>query len=593
MRKPAESPLLEITLFDGPRVRGRGEWVRHFRTQKTAALLSYLALAPYRPHGREFLCELLWPGFPVDAARNSLTTALWSVRQALSQCGVAPADVLIADRGSVQLHPDRILVDALEFEREVSAQSQGSQRIEVLTRAIERYGSGLLPRLDEPWLSGEQARYSGLYCGALDELIRRLEQDARYLEAINYATREAAQDPLDEAIHLRLMKLYQAAGQTKVALQVGDDLLRRLKSEELRPSPRLCKHLSELTESLHTGPTAATPAPVTREREAPGGAVRLDSPFYLARTADEAAEAALHRKERVIRITGPRESGKSSLLSRLAVSARKHEWRVALTALRSFGGVSTGEECCRWLAESLADELRLPLPAWAPERAAALHLRAFLRDHALAGRRLVWVLDDVDQLLWRPYGGAILGTMRSWYEAGAADPHGPWGGLTLLLAYSAEVHLHVADLSHSPFNVGVRVEVRDFTPMELERLEQSYGIACSASDRTLLTRLVGGHPLLNRLALDALTFDRVPVAALVSDALRPGSAFRPHLGSLTRGLKPEVREVLADLANGLRSPDEELFFRLRSGGVLAGESAEEWRFRCELYRRWFRQSPLR
>ena len=50
--------------------------------------------------------------------------------------------------------------------------------------------------------------------------------------------------------------------------------------------------------------------------------------------------------------------------------------------------------------------------------------------------------------------------------------------------YATEVHLFIRDLNQSPFNVGTRVALEDFTRPQVARLAE----------------LVGGHPCLTRRA---------------------------------------------------------------------------------------------
>ena len=80
--------------------------ISRFRTQKTAALLGYLALRPDRAHPRDGLLVLLWPDDPLDSARNRLSTALSSLRRQLEPPGVPTGAVLLANRFQVGLNPE-------------------------------------------------------------------------------------------------------------------------------------------------------------------------------------------------------------------------------------------------------------------------------------------------------------------------------------------------------------------------------------------------------------------------------------------------------------------------------------------------------
>lgn len=72
-----------IVLLGGLRATRGDRVITHFRTQKNAALLAYLAYYRRRSHRREDLIELLWPEGDPRAGRNSLKQALASLRQQL------------------------------------------------------------------------------------------------------------------------------------------------------------------------------------------------------------------------------------------------------------------------------------------------------------------------------------------------------------------------------------------------------------------------------------------------------------------------------------------------------------------------------
>jgi DNA-binding SARP family transcriptional activator len=66
------------------------EPVTAFATDKTRALLAYLAVEADRAHRREALAGLLWPDYPERSARRSLTSALAALRQAIGDRQATP-----------------------------------------------------------------------------------------------------------------------------------------------------------------------------------------------------------------------------------------------------------------------------------------------------------------------------------------------------------------------------------------------------------------------------------------------------------------------------------------------------------------------
>src|SRR5919201_1903557 len=87
-----------VELLGGLRATRGDQVVTHFRTQKNAALLAYLAYHRRRSHRREELIELLWPEGEPRAGRNSLKQALSTLRQQLEPPGAPAGSVLVTDR---------------------------------------------------------------------------------------------------------------------------------------------------------------------------------------------------------------------------------------------------------------------------------------------------------------------------------------------------------------------------------------------------------------------------------------------------------------------------------------------------------------
>src|SRR5437868_5036616 len=97
------TPCWRIELLGGLRASHPGRAVTRFRTQRTGALLAYLAYHLSRSQPREELVELLWPDDDPDAGRHKLRVALSALRRELEPAGVPGGALLITDHFSVQL----------------------------------------------------------------------------------------------------------------------------------------------------------------------------------------------------------------------------------------------------------------------------------------------------------------------------------------------------------------------------------------------------------------------------------------------------------------------------------------------------------
>src|SRR5205085_875506 len=87
--------------------------------------------------------------------------------------------------------------------------------------------------------------------------------------------------------------------------------------------------------------------------------------------------------------------------------------------------------------------------------------------------------------------------------------------LTLAMAYATEAHLFITDANQSPFNVGTRLALDDFTREQVVELDRRYGSPLgTAADVARLYEPVGGHPHLVRQALHAMAQGAAPRCTL-------------------------------------------------------------------------------
>src|SRR6266542_2277747 len=118
--------ILRIQLFGALRAQSGGRVVTRFRSQQTGALLGYLALHRGRSHPREELIELFWPEQEGASGRHCLSMALSSLRHQLEPPGTPAGAVIVADRLSVELHPNSFRTDVEEFEEGLRRAAQAS-----------------------------------------------------------------------------------------------------------------------------------------------------------------------------------------------------------------------------------------------------------------------------------------------------------------------------------------------------------------------------------------------------------------------------------------------------------------------------------
>ncbi len=344
----------------------------------------------------------------------------------------------------------------------------------------------------------------------------------------------------------------------------------------------------------------ALPSP-DEEPPAPGGAVPLGSKYYVTRETDAAYFRALERGDSVILLKGPPQSGKTSLLARGVQRMREAGASVVLTDLRLIEQEKLGpsESLFPVLAEEIADKLAIetrPHAIWNPYLNPSGNFQGYLQRHVLETRpnRLVWALDNVDEVFKGSHATELFALFRWWHNLRALDPLGPWQRLTLILAYAADASLFITDHNQSPFNIGTQLTFRDFSSEEVAELTARYGWRLAGRvDLAGLYDLLGGHPHLTQICLHQLWLGGGEFGDIDRQAERDDGIFSDRLRWLLHALEREP-----PLAAGMRAllQGEPLsldqFYRLRSLGVIRGESARDVRIRCGLYARYLKKHLL-
>jgi AAA-like domain/TIR domain len=349
------------------------------------------------------------------------------------------------------------------------------------------------------------------------------------------------------------------------------------------------------------------PAPVLKEPEPAGGAVPLDSEYYIERPTDAEFRKAVDRRTCVVLVKGARQMGKTSLLARGLQQARAAGATVVTTDFQTLNtdDLSSIDKFYRALMKQMIKRLGLKIPldeAWRAGDSANDNFAAFL-ETVLEGvpQSLVWGMDEVDRLFTSEFASEVFGLFRSWHNDRMLNPEGPWTRLSMVIVYATEAYLFIKDINQSPFNVGTKIELRDFGIEEVAELNRRYGIPLkSPAEIQRFFALVGGSPYLVRRGLQELTApaagsggaaDGGSLEAFESIADQDEGPFGDHLRRIlvtlakNPALTVAVRQVIGATGAKASIPMDD-FVRLRSAGVMTGASSNEVTPRCELYRKF-------
>ncbi|MEP7272462.1 MAG: AAA-like domain-containing protein [Acidobacteriota bacterium] len=324
-----------------------------------------------------------------------------------------------------------------------------------------------------------------------------------------------------------------------------------------------------------------------------GGAVALDSGFYVLRPTDGTFRQAVARRDSIVLVKGARQVGKTSLLARGLQQARAAGSSVVLTDFQTLSSESLKSmgSLMLELARAFGDQLDLdvaPDEVWKPNRGPGVNFEQYLRREVLlkVPSPIVWGLDEVDRLFTCNFGSEVFGLFRAWHNKRALDPEGPWLRLTLAIAYATEAHLFITDINQSPFNVGTRLQLEDFAIEQVRDLNERYGSPLKSEDEIeRYYELLSGHPYLVRRGLHEMVANDIELARLETIAALDEGPFGDHLHRMLISLTKDAAlcDVVRGVLLGKSCPSPESFYRLRSAGVAVGESTRSIKLRCKLY----------
>jgi DNA-binding SARP family transcriptional activator len=612
---------LEIRLFGNVEIHVDGRLVSPIRSRKGTLLLAMLTLRHGKEVDREFLASSLWSESVQAQAFYNLRQALVLLRKAL---GSHAYRLTTPTNRTVRFDLSGGYADVDEFDGLVRSENSASLR-----SAIALYRGPLLQEFVEDWLIDPRETRQLAYIKALATVAQECESTGAYSEAVQLMRHVVAINPWDEAQQRGLMRALAANGELTAAATVYrefSDLLYReshatpdAETEQLYSQIRSRARLpgadppagnrqeDKLTPaSPPISPPAerdhARPSSVPVRVEPAGGAVPLDSPFYLPRNEDAELLQALASGDSIILLKGARQMGKTSLLARGIDSVRRSGARIVHSDLETYDPeqMATADAVYLGLAQDLADQLDLtvsPEAAWGTEQSANRKLERYLRDYALRpfDSRVVWAVDSVDVLSGRDYSSSIFGLFRSWHNRRALDPDGPWRKLTLMLIYSTEAHLLIQDRHQSPFNVGRTIALSDFTLEQVHELNGRYGSPLTGKEEMArFFALLSGHPYLTSLGLAEMCSRRAALADILASGDKDGGLFGSHLRHILTDLRrdPALVAALAGILTGETPAQSQEFYRLRSAGIIVGDSVQTAVMRCPLYRSYLSRNLL-
>lgn len=578
--------LWTVRLLGGFDVFDRDDQRPRFRSKSCRSLFSYLLLHPDKEISRFRLEETFWPESDADRQAQNLRRAISDLRDVLEE-GVDRGTVIATRRDVVSCRHEVVDLDTAQF---LGLSERGLKSVDedVLSEAVAAYRGPLMSAVDHDWVYPYRLEYEERFGQCVEMLCSFRIEAGQAREAVRCARSALLLAPSREDIHIALIRSYRQAGLETEALRQYEDL-ERMMDESWGEPPSLAAREALEGRLPATGRTVASPRSVPSEPESAGGAMSVTSRFYIRRPVDDVAEACLGRGESVVLLQGPRQVGKSSLLARSLAFARSNGHATVLNDFQTIGESQLADEerIYKALAHSVATQLNVDVDLsaiWSSWLGPNMNLDAVMgKLLEQVDGRVCWAIDEADRLFGRPYANDFYGLLRSWHNRRALEPAGPWGKLTLILAYATEAHLFITDLAQSPFNVGVRLPMRDFTRVEVRELAECYAIT---SDKAIEAAhaTTSGHPFLTRRALAFLSQGGTAEDLEATSAL-PDGPFGDHLLGVLGAILPHA-DLLAEVRRmqaGEPFADPTTRYRLMAAGILAMSSEPRPKYRVPGY----------
>jgi hypothetical protein len=350
-----------------------------------------------------------------------------------------------------------------------------------------------------------------------------------------------------------------------------------------------------------------------------GGTVQAGGGFYLPRRADDEL-LSLCRQSAFAYILTARQMGKSSLMVRTAERLAKENIRSVMIDLTQIGTQVTPEQWYLGLLTIIEDQLALGADAvawWNSNTHMGLNQRMtrFFEEMLLkkVAEPVVVFVDEIDATLSLDFTDDFYAAIRYLYNARAIKPEFKKLSFTLI-GVAAPGDL-IRDPQRTPFNIGQRVDLGDFTYEEAAPLAEGLNLPHGEAKQALrwAMKWTNGHPYLTQRLCMAMVearhlrwteadVDRV-VADTFFDAIGEQDSNLQFVRDMLTRRAPDVEGALktyGGILAGIPTRDEErspVKSHLKLSGVVRREGAE-LRARNRIYEtvfdeQWMKdQSPV-
>jgi AAA-like domain/CHAT domain len=332
--------------------------------------------------------------------------------------------------------------------------------------------------------------------------------------------------------------------------------------------------------------------------ENPEGLMRLESGFYIHSVYEKRCFQEIAKPNSLIRIKSPNNMGKSSLMLRILNQARQLGYRTVTLDLRQANKkfFDDYDKLMQWFCASIGKQLRVPVKIeewWDDACGSNDSCVDYFQEFLLEGvdRPLVVAIDNFDRVFEHPDPEVevdFCGLLRGLHEG--AKTKELWNNLRLVIVHSQESYAP-KDINQSPFNVGLPIELEEFTLEQVQELVKLHKLEWKETEINQLMSLIGGHPYLVRTALYHIAVGDITLNDFLRTAATESGIYSKFLTGHLNTLEncPELEKAIRSVVISevpIRLSSKESFKLISMGLVTRTEN--DVQPRCVLYRQYFR-----
>jgi hypothetical protein len=331
------------------------------------------------------------------------------------------------------------------------------------------------------------------------------------------------------------------------------------------------------------------------ELEEPGGTIKLGDRFYIERDSDAKLKRAILKNGETVTIRASRQTGKSSLLAR-GIHLIHSAVNIVYIDLQGIEheAFESADLFLKHFASTITRKLRMDQTVvnkiWKDALGPQDKLVKVMEEYILptSGQQIILAMDEADRLLTVPFHSDFFALMRSWHNNRAIDPL--WNNLNLAMVIATEPYLLISNPNQSPFNVGVKLNLEDFSRKQVEDLNHRHGNPIKEKDGESFYDLFSGHPYLTRKALYLLVSEHWTWENLYRHATADQGPFADHLRRQLWFIQEDtaLQEALRQVLHYNKCDDDKVLWRLLRAGLVKG-IGDLYYCRCGLYEKYFKE----